>query len=223
MPSTRAPRLSGTDRRQQILRVAAETFAHQGYKGATTREIAQQARVNEAIIFRHFPTKEDLYWAVIEEQCRQGSSRTSGELQKELEEQADLRRLLSTLASNILRRNTQLTRLLLYSALENHKLSQRFYRTYVSTYYEVLAEHLQRRMERGELRKMDPLLASRGFLGMIGNHFLVQEIFGGKRFQKFNPDRVAETLTDIWLNGALSKRQTDRNIPGSKHKNGTKN
>ena len=179
--------------------------------------------MNEAIIFRHFPTKEDLYWAVIEEQCRQGSSRSSGELQKELEEQADLRRLLSTLASNILRRDTRLTRLLLYSALENHKLSQRFYRTYVSTYYEVLAEHLQRRMERGELRKMDPLLASRGFLGMIGNHFLVQEIFGGKRFQKFNPDRVAETLTDIWLNGALSKRQTDRNIPRSKHKNGTKN
>src|SRR5436190_10505592 len=131
--STSQVRIPAEERRQQILELATELFARQGYQGTTTRQIAQQARVNEAIIFRHFPTKEDLYWAVIEEQCRQGSSRTSGELQKELEEQADLRRLLSTLASNILRRDTRLTRLLLYSALENHKLSQRFYRTYVST------------------------------------------------------------------------------------------
>src|SRR5436190_14896488 len=121
MAATAPVRFSAANRRQQIMDVALQLFARRGFQGTTTRQIAQQARVNEAIIFRHFPTKEDLYWAVIEEQCRQGSSRTSGELQKELEEQADLRRLLSTLASNILRRDTRLTRLLLYSALENHK------------------------------------------------------------------------------------------------------
>jgi AcrR family transcriptional regulator len=206
MTLTRQTRLSGADRRQQILQVALEIFAHQGYKGATTREIAQRARVNEAIIFRHFPSKEELYWGVIEETCRHGG-RSHRELQGRLQEQGDLRRMLSTLAKEILQRDTKLTRLLLYSALENHKLSQRFFRTYVAKYYEVLAEHLHKRMEKGELRKMDPLLASRGFLGMIGNHFLIQEIFGGKRYQKFNPQRVAETLTDLWLTGVSTKKK----------------
>lgn len=209
--TSRQPRLSGADRRQQIVQVASDIFAKQGYKGTTTREISHKAKVNEAIIFRHFPKKEDLYWAVIEEQCRVGRSRTSGELQKRFEEQGeDLRRLLSSLAAEILQRDTRLTRLLLYSALENHKLSQRFFRTYVATYYDVFAQYLRRRMEKGELRKMDPAMASRGFLGMVGNQFLVQEILGGKRFYKFNPKQVAETLTDIWLEGVSAKPQKSR-------------
>lgn len=207
MTLTRSARLSASDRRQQILDVAVKLFARQGYNGATTREISKMAKVNEAIIFRHFPTKEELYWAVIEEQCRPGTARTSGELQKQLDEQEDLRQLLITLASGILQRDTTLTRLLLYSALENQGLSNRFFKTYVTTYYEVLAEHLRKRMEKGELRKMDPLLASRGFLGMIGNQFLVQEIFGGKRFHKFDAQQVAETLTDIWLEGVQTKKK----------------
>jgi AcrR family transcriptional regulator len=218
--ANRQPRLSGADRRQQIVQVASEIFASQGFKGSTTREIAQKAQVNEAIIFRHFPSKEDLYWAVVEEQCRVGRSRTSGELQRRLDEQGgDLRQMLTALATEILQRDTKLTRLLFYSALENHKLSNRFYRTYVARYYEVLAKYLRRRMEKGELRKMDPMLASRGFLGMIGNHFLVQEILGGKRYQKFNPRQVAETLTDVWLNGVLTKRsERSRKMQGSNGK-----
>jgi len=216
MSPTRQARLSGADRRQQILEVAAEIFADQGYKGATTREIAERARVNEAIIFRHFPSKEELYWGVIEETLRHGG-RSHRELQGRLDQSTDLRQLLVTLASEILQRDTLLTRLSLYSALENHKLTQRFFRTYVAKYYELLAEHLRKRMEKGELRKMDPVTASRGFLGMVGNHFLVQEIFGGKRYQKYDPQRIAETLTDIWLCGMLTKPQNhSRKIRGVK-------
>lgn len=209
MDGTRTARLSGADRRQQILQVAGDLFARNGFKGTTTREIADRAKVNEAIIFRHFPSKEDLYWAVVEEQCRPGRSRTSAELQKQLDEQGDdLRKMLSNLAAEVLRRDTKLTRLLFYCALENHRLSQRFFRTYIARYYDVLAEHLQRRMEKGELRKIEPLLASRSFLGMIGNYFLVQEILGGKKHYRTNPQQVGETLTDIWLNGVLTKRES---------------
>jgi len=43
-------------------------FARQGFKATTTRQIAQQARINEAIIFRHFPHKEDLDWTIIDQQ-----------------------------------------------------------------------------------------------------------------------------------------------------------
>ena len=40
-------------RHKQILAVAAELFARQGFHGTTTRQIAEQAQVNEAILFRH--------------------------------------------------------------------------------------------------------------------------------------------------------------------------
>ena len=41
-------------------------FSAKGFEGTTTREIAKAAGVSEAIIFRHFATKEDLYAAIID-------------------------------------------------------------------------------------------------------------------------------------------------------------
>ena len=68
--ATTQVRFSAADRRQQILDVATELFAAQGFQGTTTRQIAERSRVTEALIFRHFPGKEELYWAVIERKIR---------------------------------------------------------------------------------------------------------------------------------------------------------
>jgi len=215
---TRTTRLSGADRRRQILRVAGDLFSRHGFTGTTTREIAKRARVNEAIIFRHFPTKEDLYWGVIDDMCQRREFQK--ELQQRLQKQKDLRELFVTFSKEVLQRDTKLTRLLLFCALENHKLSERFFQTFVAKYYEILAAHIRQRMNEGELRKMDPLLASRGFLGMIAYHRLIQEIYGWKRFQDFDVDKVSETFTDIWLNGVLTKRRShSRNNRKKKEKN----
>ena len=59
-------RIPGSTRREQILEVATNLFARQGYEGTTTRQISQECGINEALVFRHFATKEDLYWSVIE-------------------------------------------------------------------------------------------------------------------------------------------------------------
>lgn len=195
-------RYSGEDRRQQILRVAMELFARRGFVGTTTRQIAERAHVNEAIIFRHFPRKEDLYWAIVDDQCREKNAE-SKHPDFELSNGND-REYFRAIAEEILRRNTKdftLSRLLLFTALENHRLAHRFFRTYVAEYFDVLAHQIRRRIREGSFRKIHPLLAARGFIGMVTYHFLIQELFGGKRQRKFDPRRVSETLTDIWLQG----------------------
>ena len=96
-------------------------------------------------------------------------------------------------------------RLLLFSGLENHRLSQRFFQTYVSDYYEKIGEYITKRMETGEFRKVNSNLAARGFLGMLVYHSMVQDIFGGSRFQSFDFHDVARELTDIWLQGMLAE------------------
>jgi hypothetical protein len=98
-------------------------------------------------------------------------------------------------------RDTELTRLLWFTALESHRLSQRFFRTFIAVHYEELAAYIRRRVREGAFRNVDPLLAARGFLGMVVYHFLVQELFGARKFQKFDPEMVAATLAGIWLNG----------------------
>ena len=182
-----------------------ELFAQQGFNGTTTRQIADRARVNEAIIFRHFPRKEDLYWAIIDSKCRAAGRQR--DLQAKLQRNGNTREVFAAIAEEILRRNTEdatLGRLLLFSALENHRLSHRFFRTYVADYYDELAEHIRQRIRKGYFRRVNPLLAARGFLGMVVYHFLVQELFGGKRYQKFDPGEVSRTLADIWLQGMVA-------------------
>jgi len=51
--------------RERLLDAAAQTFSNDGLRGATTREIARKAGVNEVTLFRHFKSKEQLLRAVL--------------------------------------------------------------------------------------------------------------------------------------------------------------
>jgi AcrR family transcriptional regulator len=52
--------------RERLLNAAARAFARDGLRGATTREIAREAGVNEVTLFRHFKSKEQLLRAVLQ-------------------------------------------------------------------------------------------------------------------------------------------------------------
>lgn len=203
MQAIKQVRLAGQDRRTQILGVAMDLFASRGFRGTTTRQIALASGVNEAIIFRHFPRKQDLYWAVIEQKCRDAGERKEL-LRKRLAEHRPDHEIFTDIAEDLLnlhRRDPSRSRLFLFAALENHKLSDRFFETYIVKYYEVLAQHIAQRVREGIFRPVDSLLAARGFLGMVVYHFWIQDVFGGERHQQFAPRQVAETLADIWLRG----------------------
>ena len=202
----KSSRLPASDRRRQILAVAMELFAQRGFRGTTTRQIAERAGVNEAILFRHFRSKEGLYWAILDCKCRRAGWRR--QLEAELSASTDQNEAFAAIAEGVLRRNTEdttLPRLLLFSALNHHRLSHRFFRTHVASYYEALAQHIRGRIRAGEFRRVDPLLAARGFLGMVVYHFLIQELFGGRRYQKFDTRRVCRTLAEIWLEGMRAR------------------
>lgn len=53
--------MQATKRRSQLLRIATKLFARRGFHATTTRQIAHIAHGNEAILFQHFTTKENLY------------------------------------------------------------------------------------------------------------------------------------------------------------------
>ena len=206
MKHKKTSRITATERHNQILAVATELFARQGFHGTTTRQVAERAKVNGAILYRHFSSKQDLYWAVIEEKCHSMAGHLSVVDQLNVcgYEKATLR----VLSLDLLERysaDTTLMRLLLFCGLEAHGLSERFFETYTAGYYEALAKNIRQRIKAGEFRDVDPLLAARSFVGMVNHYLMVQELFGGKRYQRFDSQRVAETLTDIWLNGMRVK------------------
>jgi AcrR family transcriptional regulator len=64
-PPPAPSRLAAGDRRESVLRAALPLFAVRGREGTTTRDLARAAGVTEPILYRHFPSKADLFAAVL--------------------------------------------------------------------------------------------------------------------------------------------------------------
>ena len=62
-------RLDSDDRRRAIVDAAVPLFARKGFAGTTTRELAAAAGVSEALLFRHFPSKQSLYREILRLGC----------------------------------------------------------------------------------------------------------------------------------------------------------
>ena len=60
-----AARMSGTERRSQVLRIAAAEFANRGLHGASVEAIAREADITQAYVFRMFGTKKALFLELI--------------------------------------------------------------------------------------------------------------------------------------------------------------
>ncbi|MGH7039828.1 MAG: TetR/AcrR family transcriptional regulator [Stellaceae bacterium] len=64
-----ATRLDSDERRTAILLAAVPLFARKGFAGTTTKEISEAAAISEALLFRHFPSKKQLYDEILRLGC----------------------------------------------------------------------------------------------------------------------------------------------------------
>jgi len=64
-PGQRGVRLSRDARRAQLLGAARDVFAAQGYHAAAMDDIADRAGVSKPVLYQHFPSKLELYRALL--------------------------------------------------------------------------------------------------------------------------------------------------------------
>ncbi|MBI5467786.1 MAG: TetR/AcrR family transcriptional regulator [Deltaproteobacteria bacterium] len=198
MPDSKKPvkRMPGEDRKAQIVKVATLLFAKNGFKGTTTREIARKAGISEAVIFKHFSRKEDLYKAIIDSRCSEGTGQSrlinhlKGKKGKEV-----FKDLAAFLLSEH-QRDSSFLRLLTYSALEKHDLSEIFIKTKGLELIEFIEAHIKSLIDEGVLKKTDPAVAARAFMGMVLHYSISQELYGLKKYF----ERPNETVIDIFVN-----------------------
>ena len=62
-------RLDSDERRKAIVTAAVPLFARKGFAGTTTKELAEAAGISEALLFRHFPSKKQLYGEILHLGC----------------------------------------------------------------------------------------------------------------------------------------------------------
>ena len=54
------------ERRDSIIKAACPLFAKEGFRGVTTKKLATEARISEALLYQHFPSKEAIYEEVLD-------------------------------------------------------------------------------------------------------------------------------------------------------------
>src|ERR1051326_5162767 len=211
------------------------------------RQLAQAAGVSEAIIFRHFATKDDLYTAIIDLKSCDGFAAEKPEggaasaavdnlraMVGDAMERRDDREVFRRMALAMMehhQHDQQFLRLLLYSALEGHQLAQIFWDRNVRVLYDFLGGYIRSRQREGAFRKLDPSLVVRGFNGAVIHHSLnniLWEKDPPRRIVNVSVEEAAREFTEILLRGILTEttaraRSLKQGEPRKRAANGNKN
>jgi len=204
-------RMAGEERRLQILAVAVRLFSQRGFRGTTTKEIAQAAGVSEAMVFRHFATKEELYAAILDHKACSDTNFEPANLAADAIRRKDDRAVFESLALGALEHHEndpEFQRLLLHSALEKHELAQMFFDQFVRKVYEFLGAYLRQRQREGALIEIDPAIVVRAFIGMVMHHSLSNNLWDPqRRLLNISNEQAAQNFTTILLDGITNSKK----------------
>ena len=196
-------RMSGEDRRRQLLEVAIDLFSQKGFGGTTTKEIAAAAGVTEAMIFRHFATKQDLYKAILDYKCAMPLAETwMSEAQSYMDASDDegLFRFLITQIIAFDRDQTKFARLLAHAALEGHELAIMHHDQLGMPVGKKFKEYIARRQAQGALRGSEPGLVILALAGVAQFYSMKKYVYQHGDLP-FEDEAVTAELLNIVLHG----------------------
>ena len=160
-------------RHAQILEVAAGLFSQRGFAGTTTRQIAAAVGTSETVLFRHFPTKESLYAAILEHWAPSADVERWLDGLREIADRKDDETLFRAVVTAILeshRTDTVYHRLMLFAALEDHALARLAHVKFLSPLTSFLREYVARRQADGAFKRMRPEIVVHMLLSVAGQH-----------------------------------------------------
>jgi len=163
-------RISGEERRKQILEVARGVCAEKGFAGTTLDDIADGAGVSRALVVQHFGTKEGLYEALSEVAVRAHPLEEDSKVSKSIVEKDDFG-VFRACAEHVFENNMREAehsnlRLTVFSMLENPDLFRRYSQDRSAAWDGVVA-YIEARQTEGAFRPVDPWLLVEGFRSMV--------------------------------------------------------
>ena len=191
-----------------MIETAIDLFSRKGFSGTTTKEIAAAAGVTEAIVFRHFATKRDLYRAILESKLRTSEVdewlRQADVLMQQRDDEALFRFLMSAILEQF-RKDPRFERLIVFAALEGEDLAV-MHNQVAAPIAQKLIDYIARRQRAGALRKGNPLNILFAVVGIAKFYAIQKYIYtnceGGP------PDaEVVETFLRLLMDGLRTKKQ----------------
>jgi AcrR family transcriptional regulator len=163
-------RISGEERRKQILAVALSVCAKNGFSGTTLDDIADEAGVSRTLIVQHFGSKEGLYEALSEALGSAHSLEEDLEVRRGIEKKDDyavFRACAAHIFENNLRDPQRCNlRLVVFCMLEYPELFEKFSRVRDGAWEGVIA-YIEARQREGAIAPVDARRLVEGFRSMV--------------------------------------------------------
>ena len=171
-----------TMRRDKIVQAAGKLFAHQGYHGTSTRQIAHLANMSENTLFRHFDDKESLFWSTLRAHF------AALDFQRDLLEKIANCEPLEVVLPKILELfadtasySPELLRLIAVAFLEMHPKGEAFIQERLSPALLAISQYLEMNIKGGIIRDLDSTTVTAALMMTTLTHAEVSRLIDKNR------------------------------------------
>lgn len=201
-----------TEKHWQILEAAVKVFSEKGFSAARTSEVAKEAGVSEGTIFNYFKTKKDLLTSMVIPLVvrffRPLMLMSVERIFKTRKERPVEDVLLDVMRDRVhlVEKNLPLIKTVAAEAAFHPELLDPVREQLMPKLVEVASKFFQEEVEKGTFRDIDPVLALRGLMSMLGGYVLMKNI-APDALQIEDEETELRRLLDLYLHGVLNKAQ----------------
>ncbi|ARU59921.1 TetR family transcriptional regulator [Tumebacillus avium] len=201
-----------TEKHWQILEAAVKVFSEKGFSAARTSEVAKEAGVSEGTIFNYFKTKKDLLTSMVIPLVvrffRPLMLMSVERIFKTRKERPVEDVLLDVMRDRVqlVEKNLPLIKTVAAEAAFHPELLQPVREQLAPKLVEVASKFFREEVEKGTFRDIDPVLALRGLMSMLGGYVLMKNI-APEALRIEDEETELRRLLDLYLHGVLNKEQ----------------
>jgi AcrR family transcriptional regulator len=199
-PGGRRPRRPSAARRADVLTAARQLFAERGFHATSTRELAQAADINDALLYRYFPSKDAILAALVNEAI------TAFQRLPDTPPANNLAaaELLELIGTAFVHTATQQLDLLTILVSEHHALADDHRFAEFIHHAAVNLGHLLDRMTGPEIHASGYLTA-RAYMGSLIAFVIAQDVLGLSAIQPLDPAEYVHHLATLTARGLSAK------------------
>ena len=181
---------------EKILSTARRLFVQQGYTATSMRQVAEAAGIGKATIYHHFPDKQSIVMALLQRNI----ARMDEALQR-VHAESDPRRRIQVAAEasiDFLYESVDILQVARREIPSGRDQMQTGFADFFQEYMDLLADAIQRGMEQGTFRPVDPVATARVLMTMIQGTFAMAYLINERAP---SPEQAAAALLDIYFQG----------------------